>query len=188
VFYKRSLPNCFRRAMISQFCQGPTPLFPTKTAADSTSSPLNQRMGKVCVLVPSQLMSAPFPNHINRTANQEKNPGKPAPEQVLDRFFPGSAAVTNKSPSRPSNDPPSSQRSSATTQSAAKATIAVATCANWLRPPAESTIAVLVGLPFTTKVPLQAAATLARGQAHSQEFAVKGYYKERHKKEGGIVT
>jgi hypothetical protein len=28
------------------------------------NQPWNQRMGEVCVLVPGQLMSAPFPNHI----------------------------------------------------------------------------------------------------------------------------
>src|ERR1700693_5194045 len=58
-------------------------------------------------------------------------------------------------------------------KSTAKATIAVATCANWLRPPAESTIAVLVGLPFTTKVPLQAAATIGQGQAHEVHVFIK---------------
>ena len=38
---------------------------------------------------------------------------------------------------------------------------AVASCASWLRPPERSTIAVCVGLPFTTNVPLSAAAALA---------------------------
>ena len=36
-----------------------------------------------------------------------------------------------------------------------------ASCASWLRPPAPTTICVLVGLPFTTKVPVTAAARLA---------------------------
>ena len=40
-------------------------------------------------------------------------------------------------------------------------TAAVATWANWLCPPELSTIAVCVGLPFTTNVPLYAADTLA---------------------------
>ena len=37
----------------------------------------------------------------------------------------------------------------------------VVSWASWLRPPALSTICVLVGLPLTTKVPDNAAATLA---------------------------
>ena len=40
-------------------------------------------------------------------------------------------------------------------------TAAVVSWASWLRPPALSTIWVLVGLPLTTNVPENAAATLA---------------------------
>jgi hypothetical protein len=40
-------------------------------------------------------------------------------------------------------------------------TAAVVRWATWLRPPASSTISVLVGLPLTTKVPLTAAAAFA---------------------------
>ena len=42
-----------------------------------------------------------------------------------------------------------------------RTTVAVVTCDHWLRPPAVSTMAVLVGLPLTTKVLLQPAAALA---------------------------
>ena len=38
---------------------------------------------------------------------------------------------------------------------------AVVSWASWLRPPALSSVCVLVGLPLTTKVPESAAATLA---------------------------
>ena len=44
-------------------------------------------------------------------------------------------------------------------------TAAVAMCATWLRPPELSTMAVCAGLPFTTNVPLIAAAAFAAAQA-----------------------
>ena len=42
-----------------------------------------------------------------------------------------------------------------------RTTTEVVSWASWLRPPALSTICVLVGLPLTTKVPENAAARLA---------------------------
>jgi len=44
-------------------------------------------------------------------------------------------------------------------------TAAAVSCASWLRPPALSTICALVGLPLTTKVRENAAATLAAPSA-----------------------
>ena len=46
------------------------------------------------------------------------------------------------------------------TSSTTRASALVVSEATWLRPPASSTIWVLVGLPFTTKVPVNAAAML----------------------------
>ena len=45
--------------------------------------------------------------------------------------------------------------------------------ANWLRPPAPSTISVLVGLPLTTKVPDESRGEVARAQADQVEFSSK---------------
>ena len=52
----------------------------------------------------------------------------------------------------------------------------VATVASWdawLRPPAVSTIAVFVGLPLTTNVPLQPAARLASDKPTRSTFSSK---------------
>ena len=46
-------------------------------------------------------------------------------------------------------------------------------CASWLRPPAPSTICVLVGLPFTTKVPDRPAAALASAEADEVDVLVE---------------
>ena len=45
--------------------------------------------------------------------------------------------------------------------------------ASWLRPPALSTTCVLVGLPLTTKVPDNAAATLAAPRPTRSVFSLK---------------
>ena len=50
---------------------------------------------------------------------------------------------------------------------------AVASWASWLRPPASSTIAVLVGLPFTTNVPVRPAPMLARARPSRSVFSSK---------------
>ena len=47
---------------------------------------------------------------------------------------------------------------------------AVAKCANWLLPPAVSTMAVWVGLPLTTKVPLRPAAASAAHKPSRSRF------------------
>lgn len=43
--------------------------------------------------------------------------------------------------------------------------------ATWLRPPAPSTIWLLVGLPLTTKVPVSPADTLARARPSRSTFS-----------------
>jgi hypothetical protein len=50
-------------------------------------------------------------------------------------------------------------------------TRAVERCAIWLLPPEVSTIAVCVGLPFTTNVPLKAAAALAAEMPSKSRFS-----------------
>src|SRR5947199_8182377 len=50
---------------------------------------------------------------------------------------------------------------------------AVVSCEIWLRPPAPSTIWVLVGLPFTTNVPDKPAPTLARVSPTRSLFSLK---------------
>ena len=54
-----------------------------------------------------------------------------------------------------------SVRNSSTTST----TAAVVSCDTWLRPPALSTIWVLVGLPLTTKVPVRPAASVGGTEA-----------------------
>ena len=51
---------------------------------------------------------------------------------------------------------------------------AVHICANWLRPPELSTIAVWVGLPLTTKVPLMPAAAFAAERPTMSSFSSSG--------------
>ena len=63
-----------------------------------------------------------------------------------------------------------SVRKSSTTSTMA----AVVRLASWLRPPAPSTIWVLVGLPLTTKVPLRPAPALARPSPTRSTFSSNG--------------
>ena len=54
-----------------------------------------------------------------------------------------------------------------------RTTAAVTSCASWLRPPAVSTIAVLVGLPLTTNVPDETGADVGHGQADKVDVLVE---------------
>jgi hypothetical protein len=73
-----ALLRCFQLVQLllayrpDYFVSGHDHAFPYKSGQS-----WNQRMGKVCVLVPGQLMSAPFPNHINLDSESGENPGKP---------------------------------------------------------------------------------------------------------------
>ena len=52
-----------------------------------------------------------------------------------------------------------------------RTTPAVVSIASWLRPPAPSTISVLVGLPFTTNVPPKPATMFAAPSARTSRFS-----------------
>ena len=70
--------------------------------------------------------------------------------------------------------PPACTRAVPVRKSSTTTTIAAAvSCAIWVRPPALSTISVLVGLPLTTNVPEKLAATLAVAETDEVDVLVE---------------